>query len=73
MRCRNSTEAYEQAQANADRSGVPWKVFVDTSGNWRAERDDGATSWSGVSYVMITPRAWSRQVESDVCNHKENP
>jgi hypothetical protein len=34
----NMGQAREQAQANADSSGVPWVIFKDSSGNLRVER-----------------------------------
>lgn len=38
MKCRDYTSAKEQAQANANQTGVPWVAFIDTSGNARCER-----------------------------------
>lgn len=37
MRCKDHAEAVKQAKANANRSGDPWVVLSDTSGNWHAE------------------------------------
>jgi hypothetical protein len=42
MWCKTYEQAKAQAFANAKQSGVPWVVFMDTSGNWRCERLSGA-------------------------------
>jgi hypothetical protein len=38
MRCESYTVAKRQAQANANRSGAEWVVFMDTSLVWNCER-----------------------------------
>lgn len=63
MKCRNSSDAHDTAQANADRDGREWVYFCDTSGNWRAEPRHGRAvgpanrTWTGVEFCLVAPRA----------------
>ena len=63
-------EAAEQAKANADRFGIAYAFFTDTSGNARCERCPELTgcanvrtirtdqpSWSGVRRVIVQPNS----------------
>lgn len=38
MYCRDLDQAKRVAQGNANLSGVPWVIFLSTSGSWYAER-----------------------------------
>lgn len=67
MRCKDLAEAAKQAKANADRSGVGWIFFSDTSGNARCERAPtelqgtsivrAKRTWAGVSVIYVPPNA----------------
>lgn len=50
---KNYKEIRATAQANANRTGVAWKVFEDTSGNIRQERLTGTEQHP---YEPVLPR-----------------
>lgn len=54
MRCDSYTDARKMAQANANRSGADWVVFMDTSLVWNAEKYR-ATVPCHVSGTRVSP------------------
>ncbi len=57
MRAKDKKHAEEQAQANADRFGVPYVVFIDTNGNYRVERSESAWYASQLNGTTFNPKA----------------
>jgi hypothetical protein len=62
MWCRNRDDALRQAYANAVAQSWPWRVFADTSGNWRAERLPDGFDITDCGYVLVYPNGTTEDV-----------
>lgn len=56
---KNMTAARDLARSNADRFGAPYRIFLDTSGNLRVERDHerGPTFGTDTTIEVIHPES----------------